>query len=222
MEPDNPKVRLSLPRRILTAYTVLIIGLLATIVVASYLHRTFLPYVLGAGVIISFLLFVLANLQTRARTAAESFAGKLQASESTVRTILAERERAEIALKESEERYRDLVENANDIVYTMDLTGRLTSINKAGELITGYKRTDLLTRNLGEFITPESMETTRSMLERKLLGEERTNYEMDLQSAKGRALTLEISSKLMLKDGKPAGIQGIARDITARRRAKRL
>ena len=220
MEADNPKVRLRLPRRILTAYSFLIAGLLATIVVGTYLDKTFLPYTLSAGVIISLLLYGLANLQTRARAAAESFAHKLQLSESTVRSMLAERARAEKALKESEERYRDLVENANDIVYTMDLNGNLTSINKAAELITGYKRTDLLTKNLGEFITPESLETTRQMLELKLLGEERTNYEMDMRSIDGRTLTLEISSKLMLKDGKPISVQGIARDITSRRRAE--
>jgi PAS domain S-box-containing protein len=220
LEADNPKLRLSLPRRILTAYTALIVGLLATIVVASYLSRTFLPYVLGAGVIISLLLFVLANLQTRARADAESFAGKLQTSETTVRTILAERERAERALKESEERYRDLVENANDIVYTMDLEGNLTSVNKAAELITGFQRAELLAKNLGEFITPQSMELSRQMMDRKLLGEERTNYEMDFKTPDGRELTLEISSKLMLKDGKPISVQGIARDITTRRRAE--
>ena len=219
MEPNNLKVNRRLPRRILTVYAVLIAGLLIAFVVGD-LDKIFLPYMLATAVVISLFLYALASLQARARAAAEASAEKLQISESTVRSILAERERAEIALKESEERYRDLVENANDIVYTMDLNGHLTSINKAGELITGYKRTDLLTRNLGEFITPESMETTRRMLERKLLGEERTNYEMDLQSANGRSLTLEISSKLMLKDGKPAGIQGIARDITARRRAE--
>ncbi len=220
MEADNPKARLRLPRRILTTYSVLIVGLLATIVVGTYLDKTFLPYTLGAGLIISLLLYGLANMQTRASAAAESFAHKLQTSESTVRTMLAERERAEKALKESEERYRDLVENANDIVYTMDLNGNLTSINKAAELITGYKRTDLLTKNLGAFITPESLETTRQMLERKLLGEERTNYEMDMRSIDGRTLTLEISSKLMLKDGKPISVQGIARDITSRRRSE--
>ena len=220
MEPDNPKARVSLPRRILTAYTLLIVGLLATIVVASYLNKTFLPYTLTAGVIISLLLFGLAHLQTRARAAAEKSAGKLQLSESTVRSMLAERKRAEKALKESEERYRELVENANDIVYTMDLNGNLTSINKAAELIFGYERTELLAKNLAEFITPESMETTRNMLERKLLGEERTNYEMDIRSLDGRTLTLEISSKLMLKDGKTVGVQGIARDISTRRRAE--
>jgi PAS domain S-box-containing protein len=220
LEAEYPKARLHLPRRILTAYSVLIAGLLATIVVSSYLEKTFLPYTLTAGIIISLLLYGLANMQTRARAAAESFAERLQTSEATVRTMLADRERAEKALKESEERYRDLVENANDIVYTMDLNGNLTSINKAAELITGHKRPDLLSKNLGEFITPESMETTRQMLERKLLGEERTNYEMEFKTPDGRELTLEISSKLMLKEGQPSSVQGIARDITTRRRAE--
>ncbi len=220
MEADNPKARLRLPRRILTAYTVLIAGLFGTVIVSNYLEERALPYTVTAGLVISLLLFWLAHLQTRARREAESFASQLQLSESTVRTMLAERERTEKALKESEERYRDLVENANDIVYTMDLSGNLTSINKATELITGFKRADLLSKNLGEFITPESLETTRQMLERKLLGEERTNYEMDFMTPDGRVLTLEISSKLMLKDGKPVSVHGIARDITSRRRAE--
>ena len=43
---------------------------------------------------------------------------------------------------------------------------------------------------------------------------------MDFRSVDGRLLTLEISSKLMFKDGQPTAIQGIARDITARRRAE--
>lgn len=206
MEPDSPKARFRLPRSILTAYTVLLAGLLATIVVSTYLDKTFLPYTLTAGFIISLLMFGLAHLDMRARAATETSARKLQLSEK--------------ALKESEERYRDLVENANDIVYTTDLDGNLTSINQAAELIIGYKRSDLLTKNLAEFIAPESLQTTRHMLERKLLGEERTNYEMEMRSVDGRKLTLEISSKLILKDGKPVGVQGIARDITLRRRAE--
>ena len=182
--------------------------------------RSFVPLTLVGGGLISILFFGLTRLQTRARTAAERSANKLRTSEGTVRTTLAERERAEEALRESEERYRDLVENANDIVYTLDLDGNLTSINKAAELITGYSREEMLSKNLTTFLTPDSVEITRQMLERKLLGEERTNYEMDIQSVDGRILTLEISSKLVLKEGKPVGVQGIARDITTRRRAE--
>ncbi|HKP46285.1 MAG TPA: ATP-binding protein [Pyrinomonadaceae bacterium] len=220
MRPQDPTSWLRLPRRFLTAYSVLIAGLLGTIAISSYLERGFLPYALAIGIIISFLLFVLSHLQTRAQAEAELAAQKLQASEKLLRTTLVERERAELALRESEERYRDLVENANDIVYTMDFNGNLTSINKAAEAITGYKRSDLLSKNLTDFITPQSLDTTRRMLERKLQGEERTNYEMDLLSIDGRSLTFEISSKLILKDGQPVGVQGIARDITTRRRAE--
>src|SRR6266566_1684126 len=182
--------------------------------------RTWSPYTLAAGILISVLFFVVIRSQTRARTKAERSEAEVRASEATMRKILEERERAEKALRESEERYRDLVENANDIVYTLDLDGNVTSVNRAAEIITGYAREALLNTNLSRFLPPELVEANRKMLERKLSGEERTNYEMDFQSLDGRILTLEISSKLMFKDGQPAAIQGIARDITTRRRAE--
>ncbi|HEY8186434.1 MAG TPA: ATP-binding protein [Pyrinomonadaceae bacterium] len=172
-----------------------------------------------AGGILSVLLFLaFVRSQTRANT--DQADGNVAMSEATVRKVLEEREQAERALRESEERYRDLVENANDIVYTLDLEGNLTSINKAAEVITGYSREALLNVNLAKFLTPESVEANRRMLERKLGGQERTNYEMEIKAADGRILTLEISSKLVFKDGQPAAIQGIARDITTRKRAE--
>jgi signal transduction histidine kinase/ActR/RegA family two-component response regulator len=75
----------------------------------------------------------------------------------------------------------------------------------------------LINRNLADLLTPESVEANRAMLTRKLEGEERTNYEMNIRSVDGRILTFEISSKLVFRDGKPIGVQGIARDITTRR-----
>src|SRR5712691_972463 len=128
--------------------------------------------------------------------------------------------RAEAALRESEERYRELIENASDILYTLDLEGNLTSINKAGEIATGYSQEELLGMNLSKFLTPASLASAREMLHRKLAGEERTNYEVDIAAKGGRLLTLEISRRLIFKDGQPIGVQGIARDISERRRAE--
>lgn len=182
--------------------------------------RSWVPYTLTAGMLISLLFFVVTWSQTRARDKAERSEAEVRESEAIVRRTLEERERAEVAVKESEERYRELVENANDIVFTLDLQGNMTSVNRTVESITGYTQTELLGMNMSEFLTPASTESARRMTERKLAGEERTDYEVDVRTKDGRLLTLEISSRLALNQGKPVGIQGVARDISTRRQAE--
>ena len=61
--------------------------------------------------------------------------------------VITQRRRAEEALQQSEKRYRELVENATDLVYTLDLTGNVTSLNKAGEQMMGYTRDEALAMN---------------------------------------------------------------------------
>ncbi len=135
---------------------------------------------------------------------------------------VSERKQAEEALRASEERYRDLYENANDILYTIDLQGNLTSLNKAGELVLGYTRGEAMGRNINEIVSPESQELFRRMLELKLAGVSRTTtYELEILARGGRKVILEISSRLIYRDGKPVGVQGVARDITERKAAER-
>jgi PAS domain S-box-containing protein len=131
---------------------------------------------------------------------------------------ITEHKMAEAALRESEERYRELFENANDIIYTLDLEGNLTSLNKAGERITGYSREDLLNTSIAALVAPEYTDMMIQMLNRKVDGENLTAYDLEIVSKDSRQLMLEISSRLIFRDGKPIGIQGIARDITERRR----
>jgi PAS domain S-box-containing protein len=181
--------------------------------------RTFLPYTFTAGVLLSWLFFGVTRAEVRARTAAEKSALELQASETTIRKTLAEREQAEQALSESEESYRELVENANDIVYTLDLQGQITSINKAAETVTGYSQEELLGRNISDILTPESAAAAREMLAQRFSGGERGNYELDVLVKDQRVITLEVNSRL-IRSGTDTGIQGIARDISSRRRAE--
>ena len=78
---------------------------------------------------------------------------------------------ANAALRASEERYRELFENANDVVFTTDLQGNFTSVNGAGERLTVYRRDETRAMNIAEVVAPEYVGLTQEMLRRKLAGE---------------------------------------------------
>lgn len=132
---------------------------------------------------------------------------------------ITERKHAEEALQKSEERYREIVENANDIIYTHDLEGRFLSLNKAGEQITGYTRTEVLNMNIADIVAPEHIEKARRMIATKLNGNEITPYNLEVISKDGHRVLLEINSRPIYENDGVACIQGIARDITERKRA---
>ena len=133
---------------------------------------------------------------------------------------LSEQKRAEAAVRESEERYRDLIENANDIIYTHDLSGVLTTWNRAGEQITGYRAEDIQGMNIANLVAPDHLERARRMIARKVAEGGRTAYELDIFTKDGRRLTVEISSRLARQPGKAPHVQGMARDVTERKRAE--
>ncbi|HEX6509777.1 MAG TPA: PAS domain S-box protein, partial [Chloroflexota bacterium] len=133
---------------------------------------------------------------------------------------ITERKRAAAALRESEERYRGLFENASDIVYTHDLEGNFTSVNAATEQITGYTRDEVLRMNIADVVAPEYLERARYMIEHKLAESVATTYELESVTRWGDRVLLEVNSQLIYADGRPIGVQGIARDITERHRAQ--
>lgn len=133
---------------------------------------------------------------------------------------ITERRHAEQALKHSEARFRDLFENANDLIYTHDLEGNFTSLNRAGEIITGYTREEAIRMNISEVVAPEFLDMARTMTHRKLEGEIPGTYEIEIIARSGERVVLEISTRLIVIDGLPIGVQGIGRDITQRRNAE--
>jgi diguanylate cyclase (GGDEF)-like protein/PAS domain S-box-containing protein len=134
-----------------------------------------------------------------------------------------EQRQARERLQASEERYRDLVENANDLVYTHDLAGNLTSVNSACVTLTGFTHGELLRMNLEDLIAPDHLQRARQMLRQKLKqGSRATMYELEVVARDGRRVPIEVSWRLMEEKGRPAGVQGIARDISERKRAEEV
>lgn len=132
--------------------------------------------------------------------------------------IIQERLKREAALKE---RYEDLFENANDMVFTHDLSGRITSINKTGERLLQRNRESLLSRNIIELMAEDSRPSARQWLEQVVKGVEVPTTEWDFVNQAGSRVKLEISLRLIEQDGRVVEVEGIARDITERRRLER-
>jgi PAS domain S-box-containing protein len=133
---------------------------------------------------------------------------------------ITERKRAEKALSESEERYRELFENAKDAIYVHDLSGRYTSVNRAAEKLSGFTREEILGKHFSNFVSPRDLKHVRVNLCRKLDEENETIYDVDLVTRTGQRVPVEVSSRLVYENGVAVGVQGVARDITDRKRAQ--
>ena len=131
-----------------------------------------------------------------------------------------EQRRAENALRESEERYRELFENAKDAIYVHDLRGRYVSVNRAAERLSGYSRDEIIGKHYSNFVVPRDLAQVRTSFARKLDHVPETTYEVDVMRKDRRRVPVEVSSRLIYENGEPVGVQGVARDISERKRAE--
>ncbi len=115
-----------------------------------------------------------------------------------------------------------LVANAADAIYTITLDGYFTSGNPAAEELTGYPLSELIGTHMSRIIAPEHLDRIADEIRAKVAGEKQATFvEIDIIRADGERIPIEITSRLFVRDGEVAGIQGLARDLRARRTLER-
>ena len=133
------------------------------------------------------------------------------------------RQTRKIAEREQQlqERFLELYDNSSDIVYRHDLDGRITEINRAAEQMFRCSREQAIGRNIFDLLSSDDRDMVLARMREKQGGRQRTFYEVTVRTADGRDLSFEVNSRVYFVDGKPAGVEGIARDITARKNDER-
>jgi len=128
------------------------------------------------------------------------------------------RKLGELALKESEERYRDLFESAHDLIQSVSPEGRFIFVNTAWKKTLGYTAEDLDAITMFDILDPDCIEHCMSTFQRVMAGEAEDNVEATFIAKDKRKVYVEGNVNVRYVDGKVIATQGIFRDVTERRR----
>jgi PAS domain S-box-containing protein len=131
-----------------------------------------------------------------------------------------ERKRVEEALRESEEQYRDLFENANDLIQSVRPDGAFLYVNRAWREALGYSEEELAHLSMFDIIHPDSQAHCMEVFQRVMSGERAENVEAVFVTRDGRQIIVEGNVNSKIAVGKPVSTRGIFRDITERKHAE--
>ncbi len=135
-------------------------------------------------------------------------------------TDITDRKRVERALQESEERYRQIVENATDVIYGTDINGNFTFINHVAERVTGYLESEMLGKNYLDLIRSDWRQDADRFYRRQFAGKiPSTYYEFPAVTKSGEEIWFGQNVQLVIEGHRIAGFQAVARDITERRKS---
>jgi PAS domain S-box-containing protein len=122
-------------------------------------------------------------------------------------------------MKLARQDYEELFTNASDAIWVHNLEGVITLVNKACEKLTGYPVSELPGKNVREFLTPETLFIARQVKDKLLRGETMEHrYEQRLIKKDGSEAIMQLTTRLIVSDGKPQAFHNMARDVTEERR----
>jgi PAS domain S-box-containing protein len=109
-----------------------------------------------------------------------------------------------------EQRYLALLDNANEMIYTHDLDGNFTSMNRIGEQLIGYSQSEIMEMNLSQLIAPEYRILVENLIAQTLDAQTQIGNEVELITKYGRRIMVEINTHPINQDGKTLEFQGVA------------
>jgi PAS domain S-box-containing protein len=124
-------------------------------------------------------------------------------------------------MKLARQNYEELFTNASDAVWVHNLEGNITLVNKACEKLTGYPVSELIGKNIRDFLNPEGLSLARQVKDKLLRGETmEQRYEQRLIKKDGSEAIMQLATRLIVSDGQPQAFQNLARDITEERKLR--
>jgi PAS domain S-box-containing protein len=123
-------------------------------------------------------------------------------------------------LRESEEKYRLLVENLNEVIYALDDKGRITYISQSIESFTGYTPLELTGKHYLAFVHPDDKESLLKIFQRSSRRiDNPIEYRLIIKD--NRIVWVSTAARPLLMEGRVTGVQGVLTDITEKKKAEK-